>query len=178
METPGSAPDAPPTEPSTGEDADDGFRELVPLDPRVRWLWWTASALLVAQVAVPVLILDLVGITGLPRGLLTGVWLLVGGTYAAVIPVLRYRRWRYAVREHDLWIRQGVLWVSVSVIPFSRLQFVDTRQGPLDRLFGLSQLVVHTAALGTSGTLPGLDVDTAERLRERLAAVEGAPGGV
>jgi uncharacterized protein len=62
--------------------------------------------------------------------------------------------------------------VTVSVIPYARIQFVDTRQGPLDRLFGLAQLVVHTAALGTSGRLPGLDASLAEQLRERLAAVE------
>ncbi len=62
--------------------------------------------------------------------------------------------------------------MTVTVVPFSRLQFVDTRQGPLDRLFRLAELVVHTAALGTSARLPGLDVDEAERLRERLAQVE------
>jgi uncharacterized protein len=162
---------------STGDDAhlepaQDAYGELVPLDPRVRWLWWVGGAVLVAQVAIPVLILDLIGLPWLPRWSLTLGWLAVGGIGAAILPVLRYRRWRYAVREQDLWIRQGVLWVTVSVIPFSRLQFVDTRQGPLDRLFGLSQLVVHTAALGTSGRLPGLDRETAERLRERLAAVE------
>jgi uncharacterized protein len=165
------------TELPTREDAPaaparDAFGELVPLDPRVRWLWWLGGALLVAQIAIPLLILDLIGLPWLPRWSLTIGWLVLGGVGAVVLPLLRYRRWRYAVRERDLWIRQGVLWVTVSVIPFSRLQFVDTRQGPLDRLFGLSQLVVHTAALGTSGRLPGLDRDTAERLRERLAAVE------
>jgi uncharacterized protein len=146
--------------------------DLVPLDPRVRVLWLLAGLAVVAQVTLPVLVLDLFGVFPLPRGLATGMVVAGGAVLAGIVPVLRYRRWRYALRERDLWIRRGVLWVTVSVIPYARIQFVDTRQGPLDRLFGLAQLVVHTAALGTSGRLPGLDAALAEHLRERLAAVE------
>jgi membrane protein YdbS with pleckstrin-like domain len=105
----------------------------------------------------------------LPAGLGTGVAIVVAGGAAASVPVVRYRRWAYTLRDDDLWIRSGLLWVTVSVIPLYRLQFVDTRQGPLDRLLGLAQLVVHTAAPGTSGRLPGLDSAEAETLREQLA---------
>ena len=152
--------------------AGDPLAELTPLDPRVRLLWWTAGALSVIGVLVPVAAFDLLVDTPLPTGGVVATVAVVGGALAAFIPWLRYRRWGYALRERDLWIRQGVIWVKVSVIPYARLQFVDTKQGPLDRMFGLAQLVVHTAALGTSGQLPGLDVPTAESLRERLARVE------
>lgn len=146
---------------------------ITPLDPRVRLLWWSASALAVAAVLLPVAVIDfLIDVPTLPRGALSGIVFVGGGGLAAFLPWLRYRRWGYALRERDLWIRQGVVWVKVSVIPYARLQFVDTKQGPLDRMFGLAQLVVHTAAVGTSGQLPGLDLRTAERLRERLAQVE------
>ena len=146
--------------------------DLVPLDPRVRSAWWLSGAVVVVPVvAVAAVLLALLGPPATVVGAVVGVSLAAVLAVLAV-PVLRYRRWRYALRERDLWIRKGVLWVTVSVIPYQRLQFVDTRQGPLDRLFGLAQLVVHTAALGTSGRLPGLDAEEAERLRERLAAVE------
>jgi uncharacterized protein len=145
---------------------------LVPLDPRVRRLWWVEGALTVLLVVVALTAADLLLRSPLPRGLLPGVAAVAGGVLAAALPILRYRRWRYAVRESDLWIRKGVVWVTTSVLPFSRLQFVDTRQGPVERLLGLSSLVIHTAAVGTSGKLPGLDVEVAERLRERLARVE------
>ncbi len=143
---------------------------LRPLDPRVRQLWWTVSALVLA-VALAVAFA-----AGRPLSdgwsALPALFVLVFGTPLAVlIPWLRYRRWRFALREDDLWIRRGVLWLNTSVIPYARLQFVDTTQGPLDRMFGLSQLIVHTAAPGTSGHLPGLAADDAERLRERLARV-------
>jgi uncharacterized protein len=142
------------------------------LDPRVRMLWWVAGALNVLQVGLPVAFLDFVVPHPLRDGLVTGVVITMLVVAAVVVPIVRYQRWRYALRAEDLWIRQGVLTVIVSIVPYRRLQFVDTRQGPLDRLFGLSQLVVHTAALGTSARLPGLDAEEAERLRERLARLE------
>jgi uncharacterized protein len=141
------------------------------LDPRVRPLWWTISTF--------VLLGTLLVAWGLGR-LLDDGWgglpplfvFVVGVPLAVALPALRYRRWRFALRDHDLWIRRGVLWLNTSVIPYARLQFVDTTQGPLDRLFGLAQLIVHTAAPGTSGRLPGLAAAEAESLRERLARVD------
>jgi uncharacterized protein len=140
------------------------------LDPRVRPLWWTISTL--------VLLVALLVAWGLGRllddgwgGLPPLIVFVAGIPLAAALPVLRYRRWRFALRTQDLWIRRGVLWLNTSVIPYTRLQFVDTTQGPLDRLFGLAQLIVHTAAPGTSGRLPGLSAAEAESLRERLARV-------
>lgn len=150
----------------------DAAADLVPLDPRVRWAWWVSASIAVVPVAaVAAVLLVVVPVPVIARGVVAAV-ALATVLAAAVVPAVRYRRWRYALRDRDLWIRKGVLWVTVSVIPYQRLQFVDTRQGPLDRAFGLAQLVVHTAALGTSGRLPGLDAEEAERLRERLAAVE------
>ncbi len=151
---------------------------LVPLDPRVRQVWWVDGALTAVLVFAAVLAVDLLVRPPLPRGLVPALVAVIAAILAAVLPILRYRRWRYAVRESDLWIRKGVFWVTTSVIPFSRLQFVDTHQGPLERLFRLSSLVVHTAAIGTSGRLPGLDFEVAERLRERLAQVEVDASGI
>ncbi|HUH07285.1 MAG TPA: PH domain-containing protein [Egibacteraceae bacterium] len=145
---------------------------LLPLDPRVRLLWWVEAALAAMLFTAVAGVVDAFAPLPVPRGALTLMVAAVGAALAGAVPAIRYSRWRYALREQDLWLRRGVAWVTISVIPYRRLQFVDTRQGPLERLFGLSQLVVHTAALGTSGHLPGLDTATAENLRERLAEVE------
>jgi membrane protein YdbS with pleckstrin-like domain len=163
----------PTLQPAQDPPVDASRNEIIPfqpLDPRIRKVWWTVSA---------VVLLALVAVAGGIGMLLDGPWrrlpaliVLVAGSPAAVlIPWLRYQRWRFALRDHDLWIRRGVLWLNTSVIPYARLQFVDTTQGPLDRAFGLAQLVVHTAAPGTSGRLPGLALDDAEALRERLARI-------
>jgi uncharacterized protein len=146
--------------------------DLQPLDRRVRTLWWVVGALSVVPPTVAAAIFGALAPIGIGRDVLVAAVAVGGLVLAAVVPVIRYRRWGYMLRDRDFVIRKGVIWVTVSIIPYARLQFVDTRQGPLDRLFGLSQLVVHTASLGMSGRLPGLDADVAEDLRERLAAVE------
>ncbi len=146
--------------------------DLLPLDPRVRMLWWCAGAVWALPALLLAAAVDVFAPLPLPPALLSLVVLGVVVVVAGIGPALRFSRWRYALRSEDLWIRRGVVWTTTSVIPYARLQFVDTRQGPLDRMFGLSQLVVHTAAVGTSGHLPGLDTATAERLRERLSRTE------
>lgn len=148
------------------------------LDPRVRSYWWMRGLVRAVAVSAVALAVDL-GVV-VPR-LLPEVWPvgLAGGTVAlvalawgAVAPPVAYERWRFALRHGDLWIRRGILIRTVSVIPYRRIQFVDTQQGPLARFFGLAELVVHTAAPGTSGRVPGLDAAEAEEMRERLAHLE------
>lgn len=92
---------------------------------------------------------------------------------AAGIPPLRYRRWSYRVRERDAMISKGALFFVQQLIPFDRIQFVESRQGPLDRLFGLTQVVLYTAA-GRAARVPGLAGPEAESLREELSRVAGA----
>jgi membrane protein YdbS with pleckstrin-like domain len=54
---------------------------------------------------------------------------------------------------------------------------VDTRQGPLERVFGLSRLLVFTAAgMSADGSIPGLRTDEAERLRDLLSRRGGDDG--
>ena len=85
-------------------------------------------------------------------------------------PSLEYRAFRYAVRQHDLLVRSGVLFRRWSSIPLNRIQHLDTRQGPLERILGLSRLQVYTAAgMSADGSIPGLAEEDAERLRDELA---------
>lgn len=155
-----------PVDASTGDVV--AFR---PLDPRIRRLWWIVAGMVLVVVLGVAAGLGLLVLDGGWRAIPALVVLLAGAPLAVLMPRLVYRHWGFALREHDLWIRSGVLWRSTSVIPYARLQFVDTTQGPLDRRFGLAQLIVHTAAPGTSGRLPGLALDDAEALREKLAHV-------
>lgn len=157
---------------------DDDASVIRRLDPRVRRYWWLRGLLRAVGLAALALTADLgVGLPRLfpdawPPGLAGGLVAVVALAGALAIPPVAYERWRFGLRSEDLWIRRGILIHRVSVIPYRRLQFVDTQQGPLARLFGLSELVVHTAAPGTSGRVPGLDADEAEDLRERLAHLE------
>lgn len=78
-----------------------------------------------------------------------------------------YRGW--ALREHDIIARYGVLWRSVIALPIARIQHVETTSGPLERSQGLARLKLFTAGGMTADlTVIGLSDRTADRLREYL----------
>lgn len=76
----------------------------------------------------------------------------------------------YAEREDDLLIRKGILFRSMVVVPYGRMQFVDVSAGPLQRAHGIATVQLHTAAASTDATIEGLAPQEAELLRDRLAA--------
>ncbi len=132
-------------------------------------MWWTTwGVLLVIGVAVAS---PLVGRSpGVTSAYVIGV--LSAIVLVAAIPYLRYRRWRYEIRERDLFLSRGSLFFVLTLIPFDRIQYVETHQGPLDLAFGLMQLVVYTAA-GRAARIPGLAPEEAGSLREELSKVAG-----
>ena len=87
--------------------------------------------------------------------------------WLAVLPPIRYARWRYELSEDYLDIAKGIVWRKRYIIPFIRVQNTDTRQGPILRAFGLSSVTVATAA--GEHAIPGLALDVAEQLRDRAA---------
>ena len=86
---------------------------------------------------------------------------------------LRYFGFRikgYAVRQHDLMYRKGLLFRSVTVVPFTRIQHSEVEQGVIERQFGLSSLSVFTAGGSQSDlVIPGLKLGDAERIRNFLS---------
>jgi len=94
-------------------------------------------------------------------GVLAWRWWLVGRQVPA---------WGYAERDDDLLIRHGLMFRSLVVVPYGRLQFVDVEAGPVDRRFGVASVQLHTASPGTDAVVPGLPPEEAARLRDRLAA--------
>jgi hypothetical protein len=83
----------------------------------------------------------------------------------------RFQAWGYLERDEDLEVRRGVMVQRLSVVPYGRMQFVEITSGPVERLFGLSTVKLHTAAAASDARIPGLSPDEAARLRDRLAAL-------
>jgi membrane protein YdbS with pleckstrin-like domain len=96
-----------------------------------------------------------------------GIYALLRGT-AIVRAVFA---WGYAERERDLLVRHGLLLRRLSIVPYARMQFVDVTAGPLERLFNLATVQLHTAAAASDARVPGLPPAEASRLRDRLAAL-------
>ncbi len=115
------------------------------------------------------------GIAVAPRGAAPGL-MAAGSALALTILALwflrrRFRSWSYQEREEDLVVRRGVAFRRLSVVPYGRMQFVDVTAGPVERLFKLSTVKLHTAAAATDARIPGLESDEAARLREQLASL-------
>lgn len=89
-------------------------------------------------------------------------------TYA---PERLYRRLGYALDERLLRIVRGWLFQTDTVVPFVRVQHIDVKSGPIDKLFGIASLVVHTAGTHNSVvSLPGLKPGRAAEIRDAIRA--------
>lgn len=106
---------------------------------------------------------------GLPGGYLIGAAVLLGILLVLILPHRIYRRWGFDMGAEQLRVLRGFLWRTDTIVPFNRIQHIDVAQGPLQRFFGLSTLIVHTAGTHNSiVTLPGLATADAEDMRETI----------
>ena len=92
----------------------------------------------------------------------------------------RTRALSYALESNHLMARRGIMFRSMSSMPYGRIQYVDVDSGPLERMCGVARLTVRTAGT-TTGTMVlfGIPLNVAEELRadlvrradERMAAL-------
>ena len=83
-------------------------------------------------------------------------------------PSHRRRSWRLA--DSVLVIRSGIWFRKETLVARERVQYVDVRQSPLHRHFGLATLVIFTAGAQLPAIrLEGIAIDTALDLRAVLA---------
>jgi len=71
--------------------------------------------------------------------------------------------------EDELLITRGKIWHTFTVVPYGRIQFVDVSAGPIDKLFGLKNVKLHTASSSSDSDVPRLEAADAEALRQRLS---------
>lgn len=151
------------------------------LDPRVVNLWRLQGLARLATFWLPVLVVS-AGWVGfrygfVPAAALAGALALLLGVWTLAWPSVSWRHFRYGVRDDDLLVESGVLFRHTVSIPLDRIQHVDTRQGPMERAFGLSRLVVYTAAgMSADGSIPGLEEERADALRDALVRRRGDDG--
>lgn len=141
--------------------------------------YWAVEAL---GWAIPLVIVSLVAARGLIEGagapgalgvLLPVAAALVGLVGVAVVPGLRWRRWRYEVRDEEIDLRSGAFTVTRTLIPMARVQHVDTKRTVVSQLFGLAAVTIHTAA--GRNVIPGLDEPDAAAIRDRIAELARTP---
>jgi hypothetical protein len=92
-----------------------------------------------------------------------------------IAPRRRWAAWGWALDNNEIHVAHGV-WTQVyTVVPLSRVQHIDVAQGPVERVFGVARLILHTAGTAHAVVvLPGVSRITAEQLRDTIGAHVGA----
>jgi membrane protein YdbS with pleckstrin-like domain len=99
------------------------------------------------------------------------VLLLIGLWSVLIAAPRRWARWGWAWTGRELHVAQGWLTQSHTIVPALRVQHIDVTQGPVERMFGVATLVLHTAGTTHSTVhLPGISRATAEEIRDAIRA--------
>jgi hypothetical protein len=136
------------------------------LDPAYKRLRQVQSALALLISALPLAFFTVAAnLPGLLATVFWSAWLVV--LFVSLVwPTIAFPKRGYVIRDKDMLFRKGVVWRSVTAVPFNRIQHVETSNTPLDRKFDLATLQLFTAG-GSSGDLKidGLSASVAEQLR-------------
>jgi len=136
------------------------------LDPSYKRLRQLQNSLGIFALAVPLTIFTLAtNVPLLPAAVFWACWVIFAALLLAW-PGISLPKRGYVVRDKDVLFRKGVVWRSVTAVPFNRIQHVETSSTPFDRKFDLATLQLFTAG-GSGGDLKidGLGTDIAEQLR-------------
>lgn len=144
---------------------------LHPLDPRYRSVIriMTALVLLPVMIAATVVEFALVAKGVGEHGMIIAPVLALCAFILVFLPQRKWKRWGYADSDEQLRVARGWMFRTDTIVPFKRIQHIDLGEGPVERLFGLASLTVHTAGTHNSiVTLPGLARDSAEAMRDAM----------
>jgi membrane protein YdbS with pleckstrin-like domain len=171
------APEGPP-EPPAGRDRV-AFRPASGFLSYLRTEVWTRTVLL-GVMALGGGTLVVVGRSPVGAALLVG-----GGTFLFLLWVildhwamqLRFDHTWYVMTDRSLRIRRGIWTIQEGTVTFENVQNVRVRQGPLQRWFGIADVVLETAAAGvptSQGTATASQaviegVADAPAIRDRIA---------
>lgn len=146
-------------------------------DPAAR-RWWSAQAFLLvtgpalltaAGLLVPAALFFPATLPWLAP-LTAGVTVVPALAYQAVMPGLRFRVHGWELGGSAVYSVTGWLWRRHRITPLSRVQTVDTAQGPIQRMFGLVTVTMTTASTASRVTVPGLTPGRADALADAIAA--------
>jgi uncharacterized protein len=93
----------------------------------------------------------------------------LGAVFGLWLGARQFRHVAWRLDSDGLAIRRGRMWQRETRVPTTRVQHLDLKRGPWQRRRHLATLIVHTAGTRHSAvTVPHLDADDAERLRDVL----------
>lgn len=82
------------------------------------------------------------------------------------IPNLRYKRYKYIITDDKIEIIEGAIFIEKTIVPIERIHQISVKQGPINRIYGLSKVTVSTA--GSNAEINFLNVSEADKISENL----------
>jgi membrane protein YdbS with pleckstrin-like domain len=141
-------------------------------------LYWTMRALVAWLVLLAIQIIWLIsGGDRTSHVIGLGVTVAVAAAHLIIMPRWRFRVHLWEVTSEAVYTQSGWLNQERRIAPVSRIQTVDTERGPLEQLFGLSNVTVTTASAAGPLKIEGLDHTIARRLVEELTTETQANPG-
>lgn len=146
----------------------DGYRRLVPSSKKSMYL---SNGIVLIILTVAVVLVFVFGIPSMESdkvlsSIATMALYLICAIYLLVAPIIFYNRYRYRIDSDKAEIRKGVLWISHEMIPVERIHQVDVVRGPINRMFGLADVIITTA--GGVAKIQFLEEDVAEEIVNNL----------
>lgn len=90
--------------------------------------------------------------------------------YSVILrPNLKWKRWKYEVRDQEIELQYGLFTIKRTLIPMIRVQHVDMKQGPILKKYKLASISISTA--GGFHEIPALDENEAEELRYLISSL-------
>jgi uncharacterized protein len=132
----------------------------------VRTMWLCEDA-----ISVLVMVAVALGIASAVDALMPWLPLAVavaGLAHLVLIPRERHRRYRWELHEEELDLLDGVVQVTRTIVPITRIQHVSVERNGWTNFFDVVRLNVHTAAGKT--TIPGLGQARAATVRDEILA--------
>ena len=75
----------------------------------------------------------------------------------------------YALREHDIIYKTGVLWRNKTILPFNRIQHIETHQSVLQRKLNITSIRLFTAGgLKADMIIDGMDSKISDEIKQFL----------
>lgn len=86
-----------------------------------------------------------------------------------VMSKMAFQHKGYLLREKDVAYKNGLIWRSITALPFNRVQHCEVSQGPIERYFDLASIKVFTAGGSASDlTITGLTKEKADSMKSYI----------
>ena len=153
----------------------DGYHVLEPVSKKAMYLRnGIVFVFLAAIIAVIVAFRQDIFVEYVDAGMISTliVFVLISA-YLIAAPTVYYRRYRYRMDDDKVEVRKGVITVTHDLVPIERVHQVKVSKGPINRHYGLADVLVTTAGGTVALTLLREDVadGIATKLNEKIVEI-------